>query len=159
MDRHPVVQDYFQEGVFAQFMGELYWYRATSDDLAYLTGVGMATPPGEQVTDDHQVRSRRTSSAFAARHCHKRIGGVGVKAFALAAGLVNGSPCALGCQLEAVDERHSGFWRKRAFEADHPEPVAPVAEVPSTQLLAMEVDYVGIGLAVLARLVAQLAQV
>ena len=65
VDCHPVVQDSFQEGVFAQFTGELYGYRPTADDLAHLTGVGMATPPGEQVTDDDQVRPRRASRAFA----------------------------------------------------------------------------------------------
>jgi len=39
---------------------------------------------------------------------------------------------------------HSRFGRKGTCEADHPEPVAPVAEVPGTQLLAMELAYVGI---------------
>jgi hypothetical protein len=159
VDRNPVVQDSLQEGVFAQFAGELYWYWATADDLAYLTGVGMATPPGEKVTNDHQVRPRSASRAFANCHLCKRIGGVGVKALAFPAGLKNGSSGALCSQLEAVDERHSGSWRKRAFEADHPKPVAPMAEVPGTQLLAMKVTHVDIGLAALARLVAQLAQV
>jgi hypothetical protein len=156
---NPVVQYSLQEGVFAQFMGELYWYRPTADDLAYLTGVGMATPPGEDVADDHQVRPRRTSRAFASRHCRKRIGGVGVKALAFPAGLINGTPCALGGKLEAVDEGHPSFGRKGAFEADHPEPVAPMAEMPSVQLLAMKLAYVGIGLAALAGFVAELAQV
>jgi hypothetical protein len=50
------VQDSFQKGVFAQFVGELDRYRPAADDLAHLAGVGMAAPPGEEVTDDHQVR-------------------------------------------------------------------------------------------------------
>jgi hypothetical protein len=159
VDRNPVVQDSLQEGVFAQFAGELYWYWATADDLAYLTGVGMAKPPGEQVTDNDQVSSRRTSRAFARSHRREGIGGVGIKAFAFLAGLVDGTPCALGRKLEAVDERHSGSWRKRAFEADHPKPVAPVAEVPGTHLLSVKVTHVGVCLAVLAGFVAELAQV
>jgi hypothetical protein len=156
---NPVVQYSLQEGVFAQFMGELYWYRTTADDLAYLAGVGMATPPGEDVANNDQVRSRGASRAFANCHRRKRIGGVGVKALALPAGSVNRTPGALGGKLEAVDERHSRSWRKRAFEADHPEPVAPMAEMPSVHLLAMKVAYVSIGLAVLAGFVAELAQV
>ena len=107
VDRNPVVQDSLQEGVFAQFVGELYRYRPSADDLAYLAGVGMATPPGEQVTDDDQVRPRRTSRAFAARHRSERIGGVGLEAFALAAALLDGPSSALCCQFEAVDERHT----------------------------------------------------
>jgi hypothetical protein len=119
----------------------------------------MATPPGEDVANNDQVRSRGASRAFANCHRRKRIGGVGVKALALPAGLVNGSSGALGGKLEAVDEGHSRSWRKRAFEANHPEPVAPMAEMPSVHLLAMKVAYVSIGLAVLSGFVAQLAQV
>jgi hypothetical protein len=85
----PIVQDSFQESVFAEFTGQLYRYRPAADDLAYLAGVGMAAPPGEQVTDE----------------------------------------------------------------------VAPMAEVPCLQLLAMEVGDVGVGLAVLAGFVAELPEV
>ncbi len=91
VDRNPVVQDSFQESVFAQFVGELYRYRPSSDDLAHLTGVGMATPPGEKVTDDHQVRSRRASRPFANCHRSEGVGGVGLEAFALAAVLLDGA--------------------------------------------------------------------
>jgi hypothetical protein len=159
MDRHPVVQDSFQEGVVAQFTCELDRYRPTADDLARLTGVAMAAPPCEQVTDDHQLCPGGASRAFAARHSHKGIGGVGIEALALPAGLVDGSSGALSSQLEAVDEGHSRLWRKSTAEADHPEPVAPTAERPGTQLLAMEVAYIGVRLAVLTGHVAQLAQV
>jgi hypothetical protein len=155
---HPVVQDSFQEGVFAQLMRELYWYRPTADYLAHLAGVGMATPPGEEVTDDNQVRPHRARRAFACRHCRKGIGGIGIEAFALCAGLINRTPGALGSQLEAVDERHSCSWRKSTCKADHAEAVAPMTEMPGTQLLAMEFMHVGIGLAVLAGFVAKLAQ-
>jgi hypothetical protein len=153
------MQDSFQEGVFAEFTRELYRYGPAPDDLAHLTGVGMAAPPGEDVTNDHQVRARRARWPVAARHCHQCIGGIGVKALALAAGLKNATSRALSGQFEAVDEGHPGLWRKRTFEADHPEPVAPVAEMPRAQLLAVELGYVGICLAVLAGLVAELAEV
>jgi hypothetical protein len=159
VDRNPVVQDCLQEGVFAQLTRELYRYGPTSDDLAHLSGVGMATPPGEDVTDDDQVRARRASRAFAARHCDKRIGGTGIEALALATGLKDRTPCALSSQLDAVDEGHSRFGRKSTAKADHAEPVAPMAEVPDAHLLAVEVAYVGICLAVLAGFVAQLSEV
>jgi hypothetical protein len=113
MDGNPVVQDCLQEGVFGEFARELDRYRPTADDLARLPGVGMAPPPGEKVADDDQVRSRRARWALAARHCDKRIGGVGIEAIALAAGLKNCTPCALSSQLDAVDEGHSRLWRKR----------------------------------------------
>jgi hypothetical protein len=57
VDRNPIVQDSLQEGVLAQFAREVYRYRPTADDVAYLTGVGMAAPPGEQVTNDDEVRA------------------------------------------------------------------------------------------------------
>jgi hypothetical protein len=159
MDRRPVVEDRLQEGVFAQFARELDWYWTAPDDLAHLTGVGMAAPPGEEVTDNHQVRPRRARRALARRHCRKGIGGVGLEAFAFPAGLVNGPPGALCGQLEAVDEGNSRFRRKSTAKADHAEAVAPMAEMAGTQLLAMEVAYVGIGLAVFAGYVAQLPEV
>jgi hypothetical protein len=156
VDGNPVVQDSLQEGVFAEFTRKLYRYGPTTDDLAHLSWVGMAAPPGEKVTYDDEVRARW---AFAARHCAKRIGGVGIEALALAAGLKNCTPCALSSQLETVDEGDSRLWRKRAFKADHPEPVAPMAEVPSTHLLAMEVAYIGICLPVLTGFVAYLPEI
>jgi hypothetical protein len=159
MDGNPVVQDCLQEGVFAQLTRQLYRYGPTADHLAHLTGVGMAAPPGEDVTDDDEVSARRARWALAARHCDKRIGGVGIEALALATGLKDRTPRALCSQLEAVDERHSSFGWERAFEADHPEPVAPVAEVPRTHLLAVQFAYVGICLPVLTGFVAQLREV
>jgi hypothetical protein len=155
----PIVQDSFQESVFAEFTGQLYRYRPAADDLAYLAGVGMAAPPGEKVTDDDQVRRRGTRRAFACRHRRQHIGGVGLEAFALPAVLVDGSPGALGGQLEAVDERHTGLGWESTCKADHPEAVAPMAEVPCLQLLAMEVGDIGVGLAVLAGFVAELPEV
>jgi hypothetical protein len=119
----------------------------------------MAPPPGEDVTDDDQVRARRASRAFAGCHCDKCIGGIGIEALALATGLKNRTPCALSSQLDAVDEGHSRFGRKSTAKADHAEPVAPMAEVPDAHLLAVEVAYVGICLAVLAGFVAQLSEV
>jgi hypothetical protein len=56
MNCNTVAQDSLQEGVFAQLTREVYRYWPAADDLAHLTGVGMAAPPGEEVTDDHQVR-------------------------------------------------------------------------------------------------------
>jgi hypothetical protein len=159
VDRHPIVQDRLQEGVLAQFMGELYRYWPTTDDLAYLTGVGVAAPPGQDVTDDDQVRSRRTRWAFACRHCRQCIGGVGLEALTLSAVLVDSSASSLCIQLEAVDERDSRFGRKSTRETDHAEPVAPMAKMPGAQLLAMKLMDIGIGLAVLAGFVAKLAQV
>ncbi len=156
---HPVVQDGLQEGVFAQFMGELYRYRPSADELAHLTGVGMAAPPGENVTDDDQVRPRRTSRAFANCHRRERVGGIGLEALALAAALLDISPRALRCQLEAVDERHTGLWRESTCETDHAEAVTPVAEMPCSYLLAMEVVDICVGLAVLAGFVTELSEV
>jgi hypothetical protein len=88
MNCNTVAQDSLQEGVFAQLTSELYRHRPTADDLAYLTGVGMAPSPGEDVTNNDQVRPRRTGWAFASPHCRERVRSVGVKAFALPAGLV-----------------------------------------------------------------------
>jgi hypothetical protein len=73
--------------------------------------------------------------------------------------LVDGPSSALGGKLEAVDERHARFRGESTCKTDHPEPVAPVAEVPSTQLLAMELADVGVGLVVLAGFVAELPEV
>jgi hypothetical protein len=140
-------------------VGELYWYWPSADDLAYLTGVGMAAPPCEQVTNDHQVRPRSTRRAFACRHRSEGVGGVSLEAFALAAGLLDGPSCALCVQLEAVDESHTGLGRKSTRKTDHPEPVTPRAEMPGAHLLAMEVVDIGVGLAVLAGLVAELREV
>jgi hypothetical protein len=117
----------------------------------------MAAPPGEDVTNDDQVRPSRARGAFANRHCREGIGGIGLKALALPAGLVDGPPGALGGQLEAVDERHTRFGWESTCKTDHAEAVAPMAEVPSTQLLAMELADVGVGLAVLAGFVAELS--
>src|SRR5208282_2118880 len=140
-------------------MRELYRYRAAADDLAYLTGVGMASPPGEQVTNDHQVGPRRARRAFANCHRRERIGGVGLKALALPAGLLDGTSGALGGQLEAVNERDSSFGWESTCKTDHPEGVAPVAEVPGSLLLAMELAYICVCLAVLARFVTELSEV
>jgi hypothetical protein len=73
--------------------------------------------------------------------------------------LVNGPPGALGGQLEAVDEGNSSFGRKSTCKADHAEPVTPTTEVPSAQLLAMQLMDVGFGLAVIAGFVTELTQV
>ena len=155
----PSCRTAFKKASLPSSSGELYRYRPSSDDLAHLTGVGMATPPGEEVTDDHQVRPRRARRPFANCHRSEGVGGVGLEAFALAAGLLDGSSRALCGQLEAVDERHAGLWRESTCETDHAEAVAPVAEVPCAQLLAMELIDIGVCLAVLAGLVAQLSEV
>src|SRR5580658_5174960 len=159
MKCHPVVQDGLQKGVFAELVGELHRDRPTAYHLAHLAGVGMATPPGVDVTDDHELGPPRASRPLAARHRHQGIGGVGLEALTLPAGLLDGPSCPLCCQLEAVDERHSALWWERTCETDHAEAVAPVAEVPCPQLLAMEVINVGFGLAVLAGFVTQLSKV
>ena len=52
-----------------------------------------------------------------------------------------------------------GLGWESTCETDHAEGVAPVAEVPSTQLLAMELIDIGVCLAVLAGLVAELSEV
>jgi hypothetical protein len=159
MDGNPVMEDDFQEGVLAELARDLYWDGPTPDDMAHFAGVGVATAPGEEVTDDHQVRARRASRALACCHGYKRIGCVGVEALALGPGVLHSAPRALSSDLEAVDQGHPRLWRQGTAEAGHAEPVAPVAEVPRAHLLAVKVGYVGICLAVLAGLVAQLAEV
>jgi hypothetical protein len=154
---HPVVQDSLQEGVFAELMGELYGYRPSADDLAQFTGVGVATTPGRHVTDDDQVRPRRVRRPFADCHRSERVGSVSLEALGLAACLLDGPPRALGGQFEPVDEGHTCVGRESNRTADHPEAVAPMAEVACFQLLAMEVIDICVGLAVLAGLVAELS--
>jgi hypothetical protein len=66
---------------------------------------------------------------------------------------------ALGGQLEAVDEGHSRLGRESTCKADHAEAVAPVPEAPGTQLSAVQLMHIGMGLAVLSGLVAQLPEV
>jgi hypothetical protein len=135
--RNPVVQDRFQKGVLAELAGELYRYWPTTHDLAYLAWVGVPPSPGEQVTDDDEVSSRRAGCSLTCRDGDKRIGGVSLEALALGAGAVIGSPGALCGQLDAVDERHTRLWWESTCKTDHPELVSPVAEVPGAKLLAM----------------------
>jgi len=94
---------------------------------------------------------------LASRHRGERVGSVGLEAFALSAAL-DGTSGALCCQLEAVDERHSGLWWESTGKTDHAEGVAPVAEVPCAQLSAMELVDICAGLAVLAGLVTELSE-
>jgi hypothetical protein len=157
--RNPVVQHCFQEGVLAELVRELHRDRPAADDLAHLAGVSMATPPGEQVTDDDQVSARRTRRSLANCHCGKGVRGIGLEALALSAGLMNRPSGALGGKLEAVDERHAGLGRESTCKADHAEAVAPVPEVPGTQLSAVQLMHIAMGLAVLSGLVAQLPEV
>jgi hypothetical protein len=157
--RNPVVQHCFQEGVLAELVRELYRDRSATDDLAHLAGVSMATPPGEQVTDDDQVSARRTRRSLANCHCGKGVRGIGLEALALAAGLMDSPPGALCSELEAVDERHAGLGWESTPKADHAEAVAPVPEMPSPQLLAVQLMHIAMGLAVLSGLVAELSQV
>jgi hypothetical protein len=150
---NSVVKDRFQERVFGQFVGELYRYWAAPHDVAHLTWVGMSAPPGKQVANDDEVGSRRTGRTLANGHRRESIGGVGLEALWLAAGLLDSSLEPLCRELDAVDERHSRLGRKSACKAHHPEAVAPVADIPGAQLLAVELGYVGVCLAVLAGLV------
>ncbi len=159
VDRNTVVQDSLQEGVPAEFSGELYWYRAASYDLAHLAGVGMAPAPGEQVTDDDEVSSLRTRRALPDGHRRQGICRVGLEAFQRPTGLLHGAPRALCGKLEAVDKRHSGLWGKSTCKADHAELVAPVAPLPRAQLPLVQLVDIGPGLALLARGLAQLAEV
>jgi len=159
VDRNTVVQDSLQEGVLAEFSGELYWYRAASYDLAHLAGVGMAPAPGEDVTDDDEVSSLRTRRALPDGHRGEGICRVGLEALERPTGLLHGAPRALCGQLEAVDKRHTGLWGKSTCKADHAELVAPVAPLPRAQLLLVQLVDIGPGLALLARGLAQLAEV
>lgn len=97
--RHPVVQHSFQEGVFAQFMGELHRYGLTTNDLARLTWVAMAASPGKDVTDDDELRARAARGPFAERRCAQRIGGVRLEALGLATALLGGTLGACRGQL------------------------------------------------------------
>src|SRR5271170_7375218 len=136
------------------------------------TGIGPPpvtwhTSPGWAWPRRQAKRSQTiTRSALAERagpsptaHRRKRVGSVGLETFALVAVLLDVPPCALRSQLEAVDEGHTRFRRKSTGQTDHAEAVAPVAEVPCLQLLAMEVVDIGVCLAVLAGLVAELSEV
>src|SRR5271168_195334 len=119
----------------------------------------MAASPGKDITDNDELSTRAARGPFTERHRSQGIGGVGLEALGLATTLLSRPLGALRGELQAVDEGHSSFWREGSCETDHAEGVAPVAEMPGAQLPPVQVGYIGIGLAVLARLVAKLRQV
>ena len=163
----PVVQDCVEESVFAKLPGQLDRDGATIYDVANLAMVGMAPPPGEQVTHDHQlgtVRSFRCAVAGGqGRHGISGMvippswGDIGRLAGLAILPVLPAAP--EGGQLDAPEKRKSRLWRQRPGEADHAQTVAPVPEEARLLLLAVKVPDVGVGLAVLAGLFAQSRQI
>lgn len=151
VDGHPVMEDGLHEGVPRELLGQGDGDRSPVDDVADLAGMRVASPPCEEVADDHEL-GRSTAYTVPAGsvlgELHQGIGGAGLEGLRRSTVGTRLPSSALGGELDAMDERDAGLGWKRASEADHAQSILPVSEVPGLLLAGMDVIDPEVGVAV-----------
>lgn len=115
VQRHPVVQDGFDERVAAEVPDDPQRQGPATEQVAGLTGVGVAWPPCPQVDHEDQVGPVGPSLPPALDQPDEGVGGVRLPRLT-AAGSSLLSADAVGVGVEAVHDREPHLRRERSLE-------------------------------------------
>ena len=142
VDLGAVAHHHLHERIHRRGAHHIDRHRTTTDDVAELVAVGVATRRGVQVAHVHDIRPPRPTLPATLREQQQRVGGVRLTRLG-GTFLARGAVHPIGLGVETVDERDPDLGWQTELARDHPLTIDPVAhrarrDLPAMQLVAID---------------------